>query len=54
MKKFYESGKLAEKWVKNYCWNNHEGCIRYELAEQGKAHSDNMLPNGKIDADLVC
>jgi len=53
MKRFYENGQLAEKWVKNYCWSDHQDCVRYELAEKGRPHPDNMLPNGEIDQSLI-
>lgn len=52
MKKFYEEGKLDEKWIKNYCFNNGERCKRKEMADKGIPHSDNILPNGKIDPSL--
>jgi hypothetical protein len=52
MKRFYEEGKLDKKWVKNYCWQDHKNCKRYEAAEKGIPHPDNMLPNGKIKESL--
>ncbi len=52
MKRFFESGKLDEKWINNYCFNNGMGCKRYEMEEKGIFHPDNMLPSGNIDKSL--
>jgi hypothetical protein len=52
MKRFYLSGKIEEKWVKNYCFNNHKNCVRYEKAKKGEISPDNMLPDGKIKKNL--
>lgn len=49
MKYFMEQGKLAKKWIENYCWNNWQDCLRFQLEEQGIYHPDNMLPDGEID-----
>jgi len=31
MKRFYEEGKLDEKWIKNYCMGDYESCVRYQM-----------------------
>lgn len=52
LKRFYEDGKLEKKWIENYCKGNYKSCLRYKMEEEGKIHSDNMLPNGEIRDDL--
>ena len=52
MKKYYEMGKLDEKWIKNYCKGNWRKCIRYQKEEKGIYHPDWMLPDGTIDKFL--
>lgn len=52
MKRFFESGKLVEKWVRDYCFGNWQKCVRYEMEESGRYHPDNMLPDGSINPDL--
>lgn len=52
MKRFYENGKLEKKWIENYCKENYESCVRYQMEEAGEPHPDNMLPNGEIREDL--
>jgi hypothetical protein len=52
MKYFWQRGKLNSSWIENYCKNNGDGCVRYELEENGIYHPDNMLPNGEIDESL--
>ena len=52
MKRFYEDGKLDERWVKNYCFCDSKVCVRKRLEEQGVYHPDNMLPDGTIDKSL--
>ncbi|MDP8226905.1 MAG: uracil-DNA glycosylase [Candidatus Celaenobacter polaris] len=52
MKYYYEAGKLAEKWILNYCKGDWSKCVRYHLEETGQYHPDNMLPDGSIDSDL--
>jgi len=54
MKRFYEQGKLDEKWVKNYCFVDSDRCVRKKLEEQNEYHPDNMLPDGTIDESLKC
>lgn len=48
LKRFYEEGKLDEKWIEDYCKGDYKSCVRYKMEEEGKPHSDNMLPNGEI------
>lgn len=52
MKRFYEDGKLDEKWVKSYCKGDWESCVRYQMEEKGEPHPDWMLPDGNIDKGL--
>ena len=52
MKRFYDEGKLEEKWIERYCKGNYKSCVRYQMEERGEPHPDNMLPNGEIREDL--
>ncbi|MCK4491056.1 MAG: uracil-DNA glycosylase [Candidatus Altiarchaeales archaeon] len=52
MKRFYEEGRLEERWIREYCKGNYRGCVRYRLEEEGKPHPDNMLPDGTIRESL--
>jgi len=52
MKRFFEAGKLEEKWVRNYCHGKWDKCVRFRMEEKGQYHPDNMLPNGEIDESL--
>ncbi|MHA1299121.1 MAG: uracil-DNA glycosylase [Candidatus Helarchaeota archaeon] len=52
MKRFYEEGKLEEKWILEYCKGNYNKCVRKKMEEKGEYHPDNMLPNGEIRKDL--
>jgi len=52
MKRFYEDGKIDEKWIELYCKGDWKSCIRYEMEESGKPHPDWMLPDGTIDEKL--
>jgi hypothetical protein len=52
MKRFYEAGKLEERWIREYCFGDNTRCVRYQMESRGEPHPDNMLPNGEIRADL--
>jgi len=52
MKRFYEAGKLEEKWVREYCWVSNPDCVRKQMESRGQYHPDNMLPDGTIREDL--
>ncbi len=52
MKRFYDEGKLEEKWIECYCKGDYKSCVRYQMEERGEPHPDNMLPNGEIREDL--
>jgi hypothetical protein len=54
LRKFEKEGKLDNFWVQNYCKsdNNWKNCKRYQLEENGIAHPDNMLPDGRIDEGI--
>ncbi|MHA1730297.1 MAG: uracil-DNA glycosylase [Promethearchaeota archaeon] len=53
MRRFYEQGRLDEKWVREYCWVANEECVRYQKEERGEYHEDYMLPDGSLDPGLV-
>lgn len=52
MKRYYEEGKLEERWVAEYCWVANPDCVRKRLAASGTPHPDNMLPDGSLHKDL--
>ncbi|MBN1416127.1 MAG: hypothetical protein JW973_13580 [Bacteroidales bacterium] len=52
MKRFYEEGRLDKKWIENYCHGDWNGCIRYQMEEDGRYHPDNMLPDGSINESI--
>ena len=52
MKRYFEQGRLDKKWVELYCKGDWKSCVRFEMEEKGIAHSDWMLPDGKIDERL--
>jgi DNA polymerase len=52
MKDYYESGRLAAHWVRDFCFGDFDGCSRYQLEESGKWHPDWMLPDGSLDERL--
>ncbi|MGM0380876.1 MAG: uracil-DNA glycosylase [bacterium] len=52
LKRYYERGKLAEKWVSNFCHGDYNSCVRYQLEERGEFHPDYMLPDGSLDESL--
>lgn len=52
IKRFVEEKKLDTKWVENYCLIGNKECVRYKMEENNVPHPDNLLPNGKIRADL--
>jgi len=52
LKRFYEQGKLAKRWIDKYCWRDNSKCVRRKMEEDGISHPDNMLPDGTIDEGL--
>ncbi len=53
MKRAFDNGLLDEKWVKNYCRNNGEGCVRKKKFEKdGYISPDYVLPDGTINEKL--
>ncbi|BDU50758.1 hypothetical protein [Haliovirga abyssi] len=48
MKFAYEEGRIERKWIDRYCLSesNWKNCVRYQMEEIGKYHSDEMLPDG--------
>jgi len=53
MKVFYERGVLDAYWIEQFCFGNHERCVRYRMEETGRPHPDNMLPDGSIEQELA-
>jgi len=55
LRKFEKEGKLGKKWRDEYCksQSNWEDCRRYQMEESQELHPDNLLPNGKIDENLM-
>ena len=53
MKRFFEEGKLEQKWILEFCKGDSSKCIRKQLEDAGKFHPDNMLPNGEIRKDKL-
>jgi hypothetical protein len=52
MKRYYASGRLDERWVRQYCHGHFERCVRYQLEAKGAPHPDWMLPDGRLDERL--
>jgi len=52
MKRFFEQNKLDRKWIELYCKGDWESCIRYQMEEEGRFHTNNMLPDGSTDESL--
>jgi hypothetical protein len=50
IKRATNQGLIDKKWIENYCLNppNNRNCKRYQMEEQGMAHSDYMLPDGSF------
>ena len=52
MRRYYEQGKLEQKWIENYCKGDNQKCQRYQMEENGEPHPDYMLPDGSLDESL--
>nr|WP_239551020.1 uracil-DNA glycosylase [Halanaerobacter jeridensis] len=52
MRRYYEQGKLDQKWIENYCKGDNQNCQRYQMEENGEPHPDYMLPDGSLDESL--
>ncbi len=52
MKRYFEQGRLDEKWIELYCKGNWKACVRFEMEENRIAHPDWMLPDGELDERL--
>lgn len=48
LKRHYERGLVGGEWIDLYCKGDWESCVRYEMEESGKPHSDYMLPDGSM------
>jgi hypothetical protein len=53
LKRFWEQGRLDGKWIENYCKGLFEKCKRYQAVEKGVWHEDCMLPDGKLEGELL-
>ena len=53
LRKLERQGRINNNWKNKFCKtkNNWKNCKRYQMEEQGKSHSDNMLPDGSILKD---
>jgi len=52
LKRFYEEGRLDEKWIREYCRGGYSRCVRKKMEDEGLYHPDNMMPDGTIDEEL--
>jgi len=52
MKCFYETGKLDQKWIDEYCMGNWRKCVRFQKVESRDPAPDWMLPDGTRDRKL--
>jgi len=52
LKRFYEEGRLDEKWIREYCHSGYSRCVRKKMEDEGLYHPDNMMPDGTIDEEL--
>jgi hypothetical protein len=54
LRRLERKGQISYGWAQKYCQttDNWCHCRRYQLEEEGIAHPDNMLPNGKIDNSI--
>ena len=52
MRTYYAEGKISKQWVDEYCFGDFEACVRKLLEDDGVYHSDQMMPDGKIDRRL--
>jgi len=53
IKKAYQAGKIDQKWLKKYCWNNGKECLRKKRFEQENYISpDYVMPDGSINEKL--
>ncbi len=48
IKYFYEQEKIPRIWVELYCKGDWSNCVRFHMEEEGKYHSDYMLPDGTL------
>jgi len=46
IKFLYEQRKIPKFWVELYCKGDWFSCVRFHMEEEGKSHSDRMLPDG--------
>jgi len=52
IKRFYQQGRIDQKWIELYCKGDWKSCTRYAMEEKGKPHPDYMLPDGSLDKRL--
>jgi len=55
LRRFEREGKISPGWAERYCKSDASWvkCRRYQMEEKGLYHPDNMLPDGRIDKNLV-
>ncbi len=53
MKRAFDAGLLAHKWLDEYCFNGGRGCVRKQRFEKdGYVSPDYVLPDGTSDPGL--
>lgn len=53
MKRYYEKGRLEERWVREYCHGHWDSCVRFRMEANGEPHPDWMLPDGRLNEELA-
>ncbi|PKK85784.1 MAG: uracil-DNA glycosylase [Thermoplasmata archaeon HGW-Thermoplasmata-1] len=51
--KLCEAGNLDRRWVERYCLGKWEKCNHFTMAEKGEPIPRGMLPDGKVDENLL-
>ena len=52
LRNFEAKSMITSKWRKKYCEKDFLKCVRYQEAEKGISHPDNMLPDGLVYKNL--
>jgi hypothetical protein len=60
LRRLEKEGKISSNWRLEYCQTekNWKNCRRFQMAETGKPHTDNMMPDGsflktELDTTLI-
>ena len=49
VKRAYDLGLIDERWVRDYCLNGGEGCVRkMRFENEGYVSPDYVLPDGSV------